>query len=72
MALLTVALLGEEEIGFACGGEVRDTVASVEESRALVGGKLSVRAESEGLVVAEAAMQMSAMRGLMDPRMVNN
>ena len=57
MGLLTVALLGEEEIGLAGGGEVRDTVASVEESRALVGGELGVGAESEGLVVAEAAMK---------------
>ena len=57
MALLTVALLGEEEIGLAGGGEVRDTVASVEESRALVGGELGVGAESEGLVVAEAAVE---------------
>jgi len=56
MALLTVALLGEEEIGLAGGGEVRDTIASVEESRALVGGELGVGAESEGLVVAEAAV----------------
>ena len=57
MALLTVALLGEEEIGLACGGEVRDTVASVEESRALVGGELGVGTQSEGLVVAEAAVE---------------
>ena len=57
IVLLTVALLGEEEIGLACGGEVRDTVASVEESRALVGGELGVGAESEGLVVAEAAVE---------------
>jgi len=57
MVQLTVALLGEEKISFACGGEVRDTVAGVEESRALVGGELGVRAESEGLVVAEAAVQ---------------
>ena len=56
MVLLTVALLSEEEIGLACGGKVGDTVAGVEESRALVGGELSVRAESEGLVVAEAAV----------------
>jgi hypothetical protein len=52
-----VALLGEEEIGLACSGEVRDTVASVEESRALIGGELGVGAESEGLVVAEAAVE---------------
>ena len=56
MASLTVALLGEEKIGLAGGREVRDTIASVEESRALVGGELGVGAESEGLVVAEAAV----------------
>jgi hypothetical protein len=62
MFLLTVTLLGEEKIGLACGGEVRNTVAGVEESRALVGGELSVRAESEGLVVAEAAVEKKIIR----------
>ena len=52
-----MTLLGEEKIGLACGGEVGDTVASVEESWALVGGELGVGAESEGLVVAEAAVE---------------
>ena len=50
-----MVLLGEEEVGLAGGGKVRDTVTGVEESRALVGGELGVGAESEGLVVAEAA-----------------
>lgn len=57
IGLLTVALLGEEEIGLARGRKVRDTVASIEESRALVGGELGVGAEGEGLVVAEAAVE---------------
>lgn len=50
-----MALLGEEEVGLAGSREVRDTVTGVEESRTLVGGELSVGAESEGLVVAETA-----------------
>jgi len=62
LALLTVTLLGEEKIGLARGGEVRDTVAGVEESRALFGGELGVGAESEGLVVAEAAVDISIKR----------
>jgi hypothetical protein len=39
-----VALLGEEEIGLAGGGEVRDAVACVEEGRALVDRELGVGA----------------------------
>lgn len=50
-----MALLGEEEVGLAGGGKVGNTVAGVEEGGALVSGELGVRAESEGLVVAEAA-----------------
>jgi len=57
MGLLTVTLLGEKKISLACGGKVRDTVAGVEESRALVGGQLGVGAESEGLVMAETAVE---------------
>jgi hypothetical protein len=57
---LTVALLGEEEVGLAGGGEVGDSVASVEESWALVGGELGVGTESEGLVVAEVAVGVLA------------
>ena len=60
MALLTVALLGEEEISLARGGKVRDAVAGVEESRALISWELGVGAESEGLVVAETAVKISA------------
>jgi len=62
IALLTVALLGEEEIGLAGGGKVRDTIASVEESRALVGRQLGVGAEGKGLVVAEAAVVLLEKR----------
>ena len=53
-----MALLGEEQVGLASGGKIGDTIACVEESRALVGGELGVGAESEGLVVAETAMIM--------------
>ena len=56
-----VALLGEEKVGLACGGEVRHTVAGVEESRALVGGELGIRTESEGLVVSESTGEVSAL-----------
>jgi hypothetical protein len=52
---LTVAFLGEEEVGLTGGGKVGDSIAGVEESRALVGGELGVGAESEGLVVAKVA-----------------
>ena len=55
---LTVALLGEEEIGLTSSGQVGDTVAGVEQSWALVGRQLGVWAEGEGLVVAEAAVTM--------------
>lgn len=58
---LTVALLGEKEVGFAGSGKVGNTVAGVEEGGALVGGELSVGAESEGFVVAEAAGGMLAL-----------
>jgi hypothetical protein len=57
-----VALLSEEKVGLACGGEVRHTVAGVEESRALVGGELGVRTESEGLVVSESTGEVSALK----------
>lgn len=53
----TVTLLGEEEVGLAGGRKIGDTVACVEERRALVGGQLGVRAESEGLVVAKTTAE---------------
>lgn len=60
-SMLTMALLGEKEVGLAGSGKVRDAVAGVEEGGALVGGELGVRAEGEGLVVAEAAGRILAL-----------
>ena len=57
-----MTLLGEKKISLACGRQVGDTIACVEESRALVGGELGVGAESEGLVVAKAAVEMLVKR----------
>lgn len=57
-----MALLGEEKVGLASSRQIGDTVACVEESWALVSGELSVGAESEGLVVAEAATELLVRR----------
>ena len=51
----TVALLGEEEICLLCGGQVGDTVASVEHGWPLAGRECGVGPDCAALVVTEAA-----------------
>ena len=55
-----MTLLGEEQVGLARGGQIGDAIAGVEERGTLVGGELGVRAQGEGLVVAEAAEGMKS------------
>jgi hypothetical protein len=54
-SVITFALLSKQEVGLSSSRQVRDTVTSIQENRALAVGQCSIGLDLEGLVVAEVA-----------------
>jgi hypothetical protein len=53
--LITFALLGKQKVGLSSSRQIRDTVTSIQQNRALAVGQSRIRLDLEGLVVAEVA-----------------